>query len=184
MPICECGFNFAKAHLKKQRIESYAAVRNRDWLKLMRKERAILSERDSDKRLSMICAAGDWVGNLMRCPKCGNWMLLKPQQGKASPVVLLKAVPFTQRGRSTGRRGRASVRNRKPLARRLTQSVKDPAHMYDPDERAELLKQYEDLLPKLKSPEVRARMIADGRDPEAVLKRLTGLKDTLLASEV
>jgi hypothetical protein len=109
MPICECGFNFAKAHVKRQRIESYAAVRNRDWLKLMRKERAILSERDSDKRLSMICAAADWVGNLMRCPKCGAWLFLKPQQGKDSPVILLKPAPFIQRGRSTGRRVRASV---------------------------------------------------------------------------
>ncbi len=118
MPICECGFNFAKAHLKGQRIESYAAVRNRDWLKLMRKERAILSERDSDKRLPMISAAADWVGNLMRCPKCGAWLFLKPQQGKASPVILLKPAPFTQRGRSTGRRVRASLDNRKSVARR------------------------------------------------------------------
>jgi hypothetical protein len=116
MPICECGFNFAKAHLKRQRIESYAVVHNSDWLKLMRKERAILLERDSDKRLSMICAAADWVGNLMRCPKRGTWILLRPQHGKASPVVMLEPVPFTQRGRSTGRRIRASVRNRKPVA--------------------------------------------------------------------
>jgi len=117
MAICECGFNFAKAHLKRQRIESYAAVRNCDWLKLMRKERAILSEHDSDRRLFMICVAADWVGNLMRCPKCGTWIFLRPQQGKASPVVMLKPVLFTRRGRSTERRVRASDRNRKPVAR-------------------------------------------------------------------
>ena len=55
--------------------------------------------------------------------------------------------------------------------------------MYDPDECAELLKQYEDLMPKLRSPEVRARMIADGRDPEAVLKKLADQMDTLLAAD-
>src|ERR1035441_1004764 len=55
--------------------------------------------------------------------------------------------------------------------------------MYDPEERAELLKKYEDLMPKLRSPEVRARMIADGRDPEAVLKLLTGLKDAVVAAD-
>jgi len=117
MPICECGFNFAKASLKSQRIESYAAVRNCDWMKLMRKERAILSERDSDKRLSMICAVSDWVGNLMRCPKCGCWLLIKPQQGKASRAMLFKPAPFTRQERSSGRRVHASVDNKKPAAR-------------------------------------------------------------------
>jgi hypothetical protein len=101
MPICECGFNFAKALLKRQRIELYAVVRNRDWLKLIRKEQAILSERNSDKRLSMICAAADWVGNLMRCPKCGDWLFLKPKPVKASPVMRLKPAQFTRRARST-----------------------------------------------------------------------------------
>jgi hypothetical protein len=117
MPICECGFDFAKAHLKGQRIESYAAVRDRDWLQLMRKEGGILSERNSDKRLSMICDCAQWVGNLMHCPKCGAWLCLKPQQGKASPAILLKPAPFTQPGRS-GRRVRASVLNRRPVAGR------------------------------------------------------------------
>src|SRR5438309_1509755 len=54
--------------------------------------------------------------------------------------------------------------------------------MYDPDERVELLKEYETLVAKLRSPEVLARMIADGRDPEAVLKRVTAAKDTYLAA--
>ena len=55
--------------------------------------------------------------------------------------------------------------------------------MHDPEERAEILKRYEDLMPKLRSPEVRARMIADGRDPEAVMKMLTGLRDVFLAAD-
>ena len=55
--------------------------------------------------------------------------------------------------------------------------------MYDPEQCAEILKQYEALMPKLRSPEVRARMIADGRDPEAVLKWLTGLKDAVVAAD-
>jgi hypothetical protein len=55
--------------------------------------------------------------------------------------------------------------------------------MCDPEQRAEILKQYAALLPKLRSPEVRARMIADDRDPEAVLKWLTGLKDAVVAAD-
>src|ERR1019366_1754575 len=53
--------------------------------------------------------------------------------------------------------------------------------MPSPEEHQEMLKKYDDLLPKLRLPEVRARMIADGRDPDAVLKALTGLRDTYLA---
>jgi hypothetical protein len=47
--------------------------------------------------------------------------------------------------------------------------------MYDPEERTEVLKRYEDLMPKLRSPEVQARVIADGLDPEAELKRVAAL---------
>ena len=65
----------------------------------------------------------------------------------------------------------------------MSRRVERPTIMYDPDECAELLKQYEDLMPKLRSPEVRARMIADGRDPEAVLKKLADQMDTLLAAD-
>ena len=54
--------------------------------------------------------------------------------------------------------------------------------MYDPEERAELLKKYQELLPKLKSPEVRARMIADGLDPEAELKEYADSVDALRAA--
>jgi DNA repair ATPase RecN len=54
--------------------------------------------------------------------------------------------------------------------------------MYDPDKRAELLKEYEALLPKLKSPEMRARMIADGLDPEAELKEYADSVDALRAA--
>ena len=117
MPICECGFDFAKARKKGQRIESYAAVRDREWLKLMRRERAILSERSAGKRLSMICRAADGVGSLMRCPRCGAWLFLKPQPGKATPAVLLKPAPFTQRGRSTERRVRLEHTEAAPARR-------------------------------------------------------------------
>ena len=118
MPICECGFNFAKARLKGRRIESYAAIRNRDYLKVMRKERVIFSEHKADRRLALIADAAEWVGNLMRCPDCGAWIFLKPQHGRASPIILLKPAPVTQPTRSAGRRVRALVSNRKPLARR------------------------------------------------------------------
>ena len=55
--------------------------------------------------------------------------------------------------------------------------------MYDPDERAELLKKYEDLMARVRTPEVRARMIADGLDPEAELKKFADTVDAYVAAD-
>ena len=55
--------------------------------------------------------------------------------------------------------------------------------MYDPEERAEFLKEYEANMAKAMSSEGRARLIARGLDPEAELKRITALKDAYLAAD-
>jgi len=83
----------------------------------MRKEQTILLEPNSEKRLSLIGESARWVGNLMRCPKCRAWLFLKPQRGKLSPAILLKAAPFTKADPSPGRRKIAAIRSRKPVVR-------------------------------------------------------------------
>jgi uncharacterized protein YigA (DUF484 family) len=55
--------------------------------------------------------------------------------------------------------------------------------MHDPEERAELLKQHEALVAKLRTPEVQARMIADGLDPDAALKKLADQVDAFVAAD-
>ena len=55
--------------------------------------------------------------------------------------------------------------------------------MYDPEERAEFLKEYEANVAKAMSPEGRARLIARGLDPEAEFKRVAALKDAYLAAD-
>ena len=55
--------------------------------------------------------------------------------------------------------------------------------MYDPEERAEFLKEYEANMAKAMSPEGRARLIARGLDPEAEFKRAAALKDAYLAAD-
>ena len=56
----------------------------------------------------------------------------------------------------------------------LANEQKSPAILFmpDPEERAELLKQHDALVAKIRSPEGQARMIADGLDPEAELKKI------------
>jgi len=109
MPICECGFNFAKANLKGQRFESYAVIRDDDYPKVMRKESAILSEHGRDKVLALISDAAQWVGSLMRCPKCGAWVFVKPHGRTRDAIVILKAVPPVKRARPTKRRASANA---------------------------------------------------------------------------
>ncbi len=87
MPKCQCGFNFAKGRLDGRRIEAFAVVRDDDWLNLMSKEKSIRAQKDSDKKLSLIYASSKLVGNLMRCPECGLWILMKP---KAHRLIRLK----------------------------------------------------------------------------------------------
>src|SRR5947207_5995482 len=54
--------------------------------------------------------------------------------------------------------------------------------MIDPDRRADVLKQYEEVVAKVSSPEGRARLIAHGLDPEAELKKMAAHMDTYLAT--
>jgi hypothetical protein len=55
--------------------------------------------------------------------------------------------------------------------------------MYDPEVRAQFLKQYEACVAKITSPEGRARLIARGLDPETELKKITALKDAAVAAD-
>ena len=55
--------------------------------------------------------------------------------------------------------------------------------MYDPERRAEMLKEFEALVAKVMSPEGQARLAARGLDPAAELKKITALKDNFLAAD-
>jgi hypothetical protein len=93
MPTCVCGFDFAKALSLGRKLESYAVISDRDFLKVIRKERAILAERTPDKRLRLIAEASQWVGSLAQCPRCRSWLFLKPFRAKGRARLLLKAAP-------------------------------------------------------------------------------------------
>src|SRR5438105_2273596 len=55
--------------------------------------------------------------------------------------------------------------------------------MHSPEERDEIIKKYEALMPKLRSPKVKARMIADGLDPEAQVNKMKAAMDAYLAAD-
>ncbi len=112
IPICECGFDFAKAKLKRQRVESYAAIRDCDYARVMRRESAILSEHDHDKALALIADAAPLVGSFMRCPKCGTWLFIKPQHGTRHATMIFKPVLRAKSQRRAKGRTMANARRR------------------------------------------------------------------------
>lgn len=85
MPHCDCGFDFAKAHLGERRLVSYALIPNENYRAAIRREHAILNEKDANTKLRKIARAASLVGNLVQCPCCGSWLLDEPEgrTGKA-----------------------------------------------------------------------------------------------------
>jgi len=89
MPHCDCGFDFTRARLKGRRMESYAVISDKHYRTVMRKESAVLLEKNPERRLTLIGNVVAWVGSLMRCPACGAWLLAKPQrEGRGGYIVL------------------------------------------------------------------------------------------------
>jgi hypothetical protein len=92
MSGCDCGFDFARARLKKRRVESYAVISDRNYGAVIRKEHAILAETKPQKRMALIGKAASSVGSLMRCPECRAWVLAAPlKEGRGNYTVLRKS---------------------------------------------------------------------------------------------
>jgi hypothetical protein len=81
MPICKCGFDFAKARLDSVEYESYAAIPDDDYVDIIRSEAAILAEQDEPRRLDMIAEGVKRVGGIDVCPACGILYFSRPQRG-------------------------------------------------------------------------------------------------------
>ncbi len=81
---CRCGFDFAKARLKKRPLNSYVLLPEKRYQQTIRREYAITVEKNSDKRLRMIGRAAMLVGMLNQCPECGEWTMLEPRKDHPS----------------------------------------------------------------------------------------------------
>lgn len=113
MPRCDCGFDLARARLTARRVESYALISEDNYGAVLRKENAILEETNPRKRLALIGKAASAIGNLVRCPECGAWLLAKPlRRGQGAYTVLRE----TQRA--------DNLKVRQAGARRVAQKAK------------------------------------------------------------
>jgi hypothetical protein len=92
MPRCECGFDFAKSRLKGRQLQSYVLIPDKDYRSAIRREYAIVIEKDAGRKLALIAKASCSIGSLTRCPECGAWFLKEPLQGvRGDPAVLRKS---------------------------------------------------------------------------------------------
>lgn len=91
MPRCDCGFDFVKARIKGRRLQSYALIPQESYRAAIRREHAIVVEKNAEKKHRMIAKASRFVGSLTRCPRCGGWLLDEPKpRGRTGFVVLHK----------------------------------------------------------------------------------------------
>lgn len=98
MPVCECGFNYAKARLEGREVDSYAVIHDADYRRVVKKELANLSEKDKERQGRLLANASQWVGSLTLCPDCGAWMLLPPyKRSKEHQFILLNPVKRRRR---------------------------------------------------------------------------------------
>ena len=79
MPTCTCGFDYVKARLAGRKFDSCAVIHGADYRRVLKKEIAILSESDKQKKVRLIANASQWVGRLMHCPECGAWLLVQSE---------------------------------------------------------------------------------------------------------
>ncbi len=91
MPCCDCGFDFVKAQLKKRRLVSYALLPQQTYRTAIRREYAIVTEKNAERKHRMIASASRFVGSLTQCPRCGAWLLDEPRpRGRTGFQVLRK----------------------------------------------------------------------------------------------
>ena len=88
LTICPCGFDFGKSILKKGRLESYALIPSESYRRILRSECAILTERESERKAAAIGRNASRIGSIWKCPRCGDWLLLRPGGTFRSRLIL------------------------------------------------------------------------------------------------
>jgi len=98
MPHCDCGFDFVKARIKGRTLVSYALIPEKNYRAAIRREYAIISEKDPERKHALVASASALVGSLTRCPDCGAWLLDEPVRGRRSGYgVLRKSRPVAKK---------------------------------------------------------------------------------------
>ncbi|MBI1317789.1 MAG: hypothetical protein GC168_02425 [Candidatus Hydrogenedens sp.] len=87
---CVCGFNFALFLADGGELESYAVVSDAKYQKFLKREMKVLEAPEgSKKKYRRLFKSSQLIGSLQRCPECGSYRLLLPEEGG---VVHLEAV--------------------------------------------------------------------------------------------
>ena len=82
-----------KARLSGRPLTSYALLSHDGYKAAIRREHAIVVEKDREKKSRLIADAASLVGNLTRCPNCGAWLLAQPLKRGRGPYAILRERP-------------------------------------------------------------------------------------------
>ncbi|MCC6694966.1 MAG: hypothetical protein IT365_04960 [Candidatus Hydrogenedentes bacterium] len=100
MPTCTCGFDYVKGRLAGREFDSYAVIDDAHYRRVVKKEHAILSEKDKEKKQRLLASASRWVGSLIHCPECGAWLLVEPEKRNAGHEFIILTPLLTRGSRS------------------------------------------------------------------------------------
>jgi hypothetical protein len=94
---------------------SYALIPHTAYRAAIRREHAIVVENNPGRKSRMVANAASLVGGLMRCPKCGAWLLAQPMKSGRGAFTVLRKQPSYGRpsGATNGKQPICSERNRK-----------------------------------------------------------------------
>ena len=115
MSRCDCGFDFVKAHIENQRLVSYVLIPHKNFRTSIRREYAIVVEKNAERKHRMVARASSMVGSLIQCPRCSSWLIDEPQRGKGF-VVLQKTTNAAKTVQRTGTSRAARKTNSTPSA--------------------------------------------------------------------
>jgi hypothetical protein len=101
-----------KAWLEGRRVVAYAIIPDVNYKTTIRREHAIVVEKDTERRLSLIAKAAPWVGTLRRCPDCGAWFLHEPLKKAGVGREVLREFP-TRAKKTVRRKGARPPAKRK-----------------------------------------------------------------------
>lgn len=88
---CTCGYNFAlnASDIDTRPYKGFAVIPDEDYEKVMQIEAEYLQATGEEAKLKKIAEASQYVGSLLACPACGNYLLSLPPYDDDSPPLIL-----------------------------------------------------------------------------------------------
>jgi hypothetical protein len=87
---CKCGYLYSSVAppWKNPKVESYAVIDDRTYTAFLRSEARFHACRDRKSKFQALGRSSEYVGVLLRCPRCSRLLFLRPSKtGRHQPLA-------------------------------------------------------------------------------------------------